>query len=99
MKDSELAQRYESQNTSDFDGGDELPLTVRRDVTISVRFSQVEIADLRARADEAGAKVTSYIRAAALEASEPLDRSQLDALARDLEARAREIAELIARSA
>jgi hypothetical protein len=46
-------------------------------VTISVRFSQEEIGALRREADTAGVKVTAYIRAAALQASAPVDRKRL----------------------
>lgn len=66
--EAELADYYNrTQDTSDFDDGEEVSITVRRDVTISVRFSVEEIAELRARAEEAGVKVTPFIRAAALE--------------------------------
>ena len=68
-------------------------------MTISVRFSVEEIAELRAQAEEAGVKVTSFIRAAALEASSPVDRVALSDLARDLEQRAHQVAELVARGA
>ena len=40
-------------------------------------------------------KVTSFIRAAALEATSPVDRATLGALARDLEKRAHEVATII----
>jgi len=50
---------------------------VPRNVTISVRFSQEEIGALRREADTAGVKVTAYIRAAALQASAPVDRKRL----------------------
>jgi hypothetical protein len=46
--------------------GPEVAVEVRRNVTISVRFSDEEIEKLRARADDAGVKVTALIRAAAL---------------------------------
>lgn len=100
MTEAELADYYNrTQNTSDFDEGEEVPITVRRNVTISVRFSEVEIAELRARAEEAGVKVTSFIRAAALEATSPVDRAALGQLARDLEQRAHQVAEFVARGA
>ncbi|TIC89102.1 hypothetical protein E8D34_00940 [Nocardioides sp. GY 10113] len=70
-------------------------MTVRRNVTISVRFSDAEIAELRARAEAAGAKVTSFIRAAALEATQPIDRAELEALAREVEDRAHRIAQIV----
>jgi hypothetical protein len=40
-------------------------------------------------------KVTSYIRAAALEAANPVDRATLARLAQDLERRAHDVASLI----
>ena len=61
MTDAELAEYYNrTQDTSDFDEGEEVPITVRRNVTISVRFSVEEIAELRARAEESGVKVSSF---------------------------------------
>ena len=100
MTDAELAEYYNrTQDTSDFDEDEEFPITVRRSVTISVRFSDDEIAELRARAEQAGVKVTSFIRAAALEAASPVDRVALGELARDLEQRAHQVAEFVARGA
>lgn len=100
MSEAELAAHYNrTQDTSDFEGGEEVPITVKRNVTISVRFSPEEIEELRARAQEAGVKVTSFIRAAALEATSPVDRAALGELARDLEQRAHRVAEFVARGA
>ena len=96
---AELADYYnETEDLSGFDE-DAVPVTVRRSVTISVRFSDDEIAELRARAERAGVKVTSFIRAAALEATSPVDRAALGELARDLEQRAHQVAEFVARGA
>ncbi len=100
MTEADLAEYYNrTQDTSDFDEGEEVPITVRRNVTISVRFSVEEIAELRARAEQAGVKVTSFIRAAALEATSPVDRIALGELARDLEQRAHHVAEFVTRGA
>lgn len=100
MTDAELADHYnQTQDASDFDEGEDVQVAVRRSVTISVRFSDKEITELRTRADQAGVKVTSFIRAAALEASSPVDRAALGQLARDLEQRAHQVAELVARGA
>ena len=97
---AELADYYnETEDLSGFDDENAVPVTVRRSVTISVRFSDSEIAELRARAEQAGVKVTSFIRAAALEATSPVDRAALGELARDLEQRAHEVAEFVARGA
>ena len=76
--EAELAKRYEeTRDLSGFEGGSVEPVEVRRNVTISVRFSDEELAVLRARAEAAGTKVTAYIRAAALQQAAPLDRLQL----------------------
>ena len=96
--EAELAGRYnETEDLTEFDDENAVPVRVKRSVTISVRFSDDEIAVLRARADEAGVKVTSFIRAAAMEASSPVDRVTLGELARDLEKRAHEVAVLVSR--
>lgn len=100
MTEAELADYYNrTQDTSDFDGGKEVPITVKRNVTISVRFSPEEIEELRARAEKEGVKVTSFIRAAALEASSPVDRTTLGELARELEQRAHDVAKLVPKGA
>ncbi len=96
MTEAKLAEDYNrTQDTSDFDEGEEGLVTVRRNVTISVRFSDTEIAELRDRAEQAGVKVTSFIRAAALEATSPVDRAALGGLVRDLERRAHAVAAMI----
>ncbi len=98
--EAELDDYYnETQDLSGFDEGTSVPVTVRRSVTISVRFSDEEIAELRARAEQAGVKVTSFIRAAALESTSPVDRVALGELARDLEQRAHQVAEFVTRGA
>lgn len=96
--EADIAKHYNAtEDLSDFDEAHAHPVTVKRSVTISVRFSEEEIADLRARAEEAGVKVTSFIRAAALEATSPVDRAVLGELARDLEKRAHDVAVLVSR--
>jgi hypothetical protein len=97
MTAAELAEYNRTKDTSDFDDGEEALVTVRRNVTISVRFSDTEIAELRARAEQAGVKVTSFIRAAALESTSPIDRAALGELVRDLERRAHDVAAMIGR--
>lgn len=50
----------------------------RLDITISVRFASAEIATVRAHAEAAGIKPTTYIRRCALaESQPPIDRTQL----------------------
>jgi uncharacterized protein (DUF1778 family) len=59
------------------DWGEPVPVTVRRNVTISVRLSADEIAAIRQQADAAGMKVTAYIRQAALSGGEAIDRDKV----------------------
>lgn len=82
MTEAELAEHYDrTHDVSEFDESAAYPVEVRRNVTISVRFSEEEIEALRREAEAAGVKVTAYIRAAALQASSPVDRKRLqDAL-------------------
>lgn len=83
--EAQLADAYNrSHDVSEF--GDPEPIEVRRNVTISVRFSAEEIEALRGRATDAGLKVTAFIRAAALEADKPLDREAIATLAAGVEA-------------
>lgn len=80
--EAQLAQAYqESRDLSGFESEGER-VEVRRNVTISVRFSDAEIEALRREAEAAGAKLTAYIRAAALQASHPIDRKRLQAALR-----------------
>ena len=66
-EEAELARAYQnSRDLSAFETDAE-PVEVRRNVTISVRFSDDEIARLRAMAEQTGMKVTADIRPAALE--------------------------------
>lgn len=98
MTEAELAEYYnETEDISEFDLEHPEPVTIRRNVTISVRFSPEELEDLRARAEGAGVKVTSFIRAAALEATSPVDRAALGELARELERRAHDVATMVGR--
>jgi predicted DNA binding CopG/RHH family protein len=81
--EAQLARKYEdSRDLAGFETEGE-PVEVRRAVTISVRFSDQEIALLRAKADQAGMKVTTYIRSAALEHGIPVDKPALLAVLRE----------------
>lgn len=81
--EAKLARKYQdSRDLAGFETEGE-PVEVRRNVTISVRFSDQEIALLRAKAEQAGIKVTAYIRAAALEHGTPLDKQALLAALRE----------------
>lgn len=88
--DVELAS-YHDKHRDPAAWGPAQPVTPERlEVTISVRFTASEIAALRARAEAAGVKPTTYIRRLALAADEPpLDGGQLtrllDVLTRDLD--------------
>ena len=78
MTEAELAEYYDrTHDLSEFDQSAAFPVEVTRDVTISVRFSPEEIQALLRDAEAAGVKVTAYIRAAALQASSPVDRKRL----------------------
>jgi hypothetical protein len=80
---AELAEHYDrTRDMSEFDEAAAYPVEVRRSVTISVRFSEDEIAQLRRAAEAAGLKLTAYIRAAALQAGSPVDRERLQAALR-----------------
>lgn len=92
--DPELADYYDAHH-ADEQWGKPTPLPADRtsdrlDVTISVRFSAAEIAAVRARAEAAGVKPTTYIRRCVLaDERPPLDRGQVsrlvDNLARELD--------------
>jgi hypothetical protein len=78
--EAKLARKYQdSRDLAGFETEGE-PVEVRRNVTISVRFSDQEIALLHAKAEQAGIKV---IRAAALEHGTPLDKQALLAALRE----------------
>jgi hypothetical protein len=80
----EAALAREYRNSRDLSGfeSDAEPIEVRRNVTISVRFSDSEIAQLRAMAEQAGMKITVYIRSAALEHGVPVDKPAILAVLR-----------------
>jgi hypothetical protein len=78
VSEAVLAKKYDdTRDLSDFDERVAEPVHVRRNVTISVRFSEDEMAMLRAKADESGEPVTAYIRLAALQQVAPVDRARL----------------------
>lgn len=89
--DAELADYYDQhRNLSDWSEPQPVQRPERLDVTISVRFTPAEIATIRARAEAAGLKPTTYIRRCALgDEQPPIDRAQLSrtvaALSRDIE--------------
>lgn len=89
--DAELADYYD-QHRDLTDWGESQPVQrqERLDVTISVRFTLAEMAAVRARAEAADLKPTTYIRRCALDAEQPpIDRARLShtvaALSRDLD--------------
>lgn len=93
--EADLARHYdETHDTSGF--GDREPVEVRRNVTISVRFTSDELEALRRRADAAGVKVTAFIRAAALEADRPVDRAAVAKMAAAVEEQAHQLRDAIA---
>ena len=90
--EAELATEYnDTHDLSEFDEGDTVPVQVRREVTISVRFSDDEIAELRRRADARGVKVTALIRDAALANANPLDLAAVRRAAATMAKTAREL--------
>ena len=98
--ESELADEYNTtEDLSGFDRSHAVPAKVKLTVAISVRFSGEEMTELRRRAERANVPVPSFSRSAALEASSPVDRTDLGELARDLEQRAHDVAEYVARDA
>lgn len=100
MSEAELAENYDrAHDVSDFDESAEYPVEVRRNVTISVRFSEEEIEALRREAEVAGLKVTAYIRAAALQASSPVDRKQLQAALKAVSEDVAQVERLLTRKA
>lgn len=96
MTEAELSKHYdETRDLSGFEDGTVESVEVRRNVTISVRFSDEEIALLRERAEGAGTKVTAFIRAAALQQAAPVDRVQLIALLREASADVAQVERLL----
>lgn len=83
MTDAELADYYNStHDLSKFDGAEVVttpqahPET--RSITISVRFSPSELAEIEELASAAGIRLTAFIRAAALASEEPpVDRAKV----------------------
>ena len=89
--DAELADYYDQHGEMDeWNEPEPVAKPDRLDVTISVRFTAAEIADIRARAEAANLKPTTYIRRCALAAdTQPIDRVRLKrmlvALSNDLD--------------
>ncbi len=79
MTEDQLADYYHDHRDDMDHWGDPEPIRKpdRLDVTISVRFTADEIAAVRLRAKEAGVKPTVFIRQAALQSSNQLDRRLL----------------------
>lgn len=98
--DAELAAHYEeSRDVRGFDEDASVPVEVRRNVTISVRFSDEEISNLRQYADRLGIKVTTLIRTAALDEmhreTRPMDREALARVVGALEEQTHRLADLV----
>ncbi len=91
VREAAMTDYYDThRDTSEFGEPQPVRRAERLDVTISVRFTPAEIADVRSRASAAGMKPTAYIRRCALEREDaPLDRTELtralDALSHDLD--------------
>ena len=89
--DAELADYYDQRSEmAEWNEPEPVAKPDRLDVTISVRFTAAEIADIRARAEAADLKPTTFIRQCAL-ATDPrsIDRARLKrtlvALSNDLD--------------
>ncbi len=93
--ESQLAEDYTLHGIDGDDWGDSEPLVqpIRREVTLSVRFSREEIAAIRSAAERAGVKPTAFIRELAVTTAtdsgtekprRALDEA-IDVLARDLD--------------
>ena len=94
MTEAEVAEYYNrTEDLSEF--GDAEPVEIRRSITISVRFSQDEIDELRQRAGAADLKVTAFIRSAALAAGRPIDRDVVTRLATQVEQQAHALREAV----
>ena len=73
-----MMSEFESMSqVDDADWGEPVPVTVRRNVTISVRFSAEEIEAIRQQAEATGMKVTAYIRQAAISGGDTIDRDKV----------------------
>ncbi len=89
--DAEIAEYYDQhRDLTNWREPRPIARAERLDVTISVRFTPAEIEAVRARAEAAGLKPTTYIRSRALaDEQSPIDRQRLSrtvaALTRDLE--------------
>jgi hypothetical protein len=93
--ESQLAEDYNLHGVNADDWGEAEPLAqpVRREVTLSVRFSREEIAAIRAAAHMAGVKPTAFIRELAVttatgsgaQTPKKALNEAIDILARDLD--------------
>ncbi len=67
MSEADLADYYDrTHDLSDFDEQNAVPVTGRRESTLSVRFSAAELEHIRSQAEQLGMKPTAYVRACAL---------------------------------
>ncbi len=74
IRDAHVAESYSRSEDLSFFTCEEVPIKTKRSITISIRFSEDELNQLRARAESEGPKVTSsLIRAAALQGDRPVD--------------------------
>jgi len=80
--EEELADRYYRRRHEEGDWGEPelLEKPARLDMTLSVRFTREELDAVRAAAEQAGVKPTTFIRLAAIEAvsRRPVDRARLE---------------------
>jgi hypothetical protein len=99
VNDADLAEYYNStHDVSEFEGGEVVessapPQPETRSVTISVRFSPSELAEVEKLAHAAGMRLTTFIRETALTAEDPpVNRAEvldlISALRRSVERKA-----------
>jgi predicted DNA binding CopG/RHH family protein len=81
MTEAELAEHYDTHRDADEWGESEhVERPERREVTISVRFTEREITEIRDRAEQVGMKPTAYIREVVLRTGGAVAKTMADRL-------------------
>ena len=79
MTEAELAEHYDTNRDADEWGESErVERPERREVTISVRFTEREITEIRDRAEQVGMKPTAYIREVVLRTGGAVAKTMAD---------------------
>ena len=97
MTETELADFYEKTgDLSELEGGEVVKIEQGpKDSIVSVRFAAGELEAVERRAEEAGMKLTAFIRASALSGAQVVDLDRLRKVAAKLVADSREIGEVV----